>query len=372
MWITKLFKLSQHGVVYRMLFLVAVTWLPLLVLSFFEGNLYANRDVPFLKDVIPYVRCLLVIPLLVAIEALIAPMLANVADYLSTSRLLTDEDIPKYEKHRDTMYRRMNSVSVGIFLLLLAVLLSWLMKADYRDMLEVNKLSSWAIHSHDGKIESSLAGVWFIYISLPVVSFVLYRWVWRFVAWCIFLYRVSRLNLQLQATHSDLCGGLGIIGNANIFFGVLFIAMSMTSSAALANNLLYEGDQATEVKIFIVVYLIISIIVINVPLFAFSGKLFKLKREAFLQYSLLQGQSSEEFHQHWIREKNKKMVDSVHPSALADYSAVYEIVSGMRIVPINPRGIVVMSALILVPFLPLVFTQSSFQEVMISIGSSIL
>lgn len=180
------------------------------------------------------------------------------------------------------------------------------------------------------------------------------------------------MKLQLQATHSDLSGGLGIVGIAQNLFGVLFLAMAMTTSAALANDLLYEGEQLTNVKLFIIIYLLMSVIVINAPLFVFSSRLFKLKRQALMEYSVLQYRSSNEFYQYWIKSKNTKLVDSIHPSALADYSAVYEIVSSIRMAPLNPNGVVVMASIIITPFLLLVFTQSSVKEVMLTIGGSIL
>jgi uncharacterized membrane protein YjjP (DUF1212 family) len=57
---------------------------------------------------------------------------------------------------------------------------------------------------------------------------------------------------------------------------------------------------------------------------------------------------------------------------MADYSAVYEIVSSMRIVPLNPRVIVVLAVVLLLPFLPLVLTEQSIWDVLQTIGGSLL
>ena len=62
----------------------------------------------------------------------------------------------------------------------------------------------------------------------------------------------------------------------------------------------------------------------------------------------------------------------MQPSAMADYSAVYEIVSTMRIVPLNPKAVMVLSVMLLVPFLPLALTEQSIWDVLQMIGDSVL
>ncbi len=62
----------------------------------------------------------------------------------------------------------------------------------------------------------------------------------------------------------------------------------------------------------------------------------------------------------------------MQPSAMADYSAVYEIVSTMRIVPLNPKAILVLAGMLLLPFLPLALTERSIWDVLQTIGGSLL
>lgn len=64
--------------------------------------------------------------------------------------------------------------------------------------------------------------------------------------------------------------------------------------------------------------------------------------------------------------------DSAQPSALADYSAVYETVKNMRMVPIKPRGVVMLAIVILIPFLPLVLTEFSISEFLGRIAGTLL
>ena len=148
--------------------------------------------------------------------------------------------------------------------------------------------------------------------------------------------------------------------------------MAAMISSQLANNLLYEGDVLLDVRQIVLVFIVFSVIVIEAPLLFFTRTLFKLKRKALAEYGALQHQISGDFHHHWITGESKKLVDSLQPSAMADYSAVYEIVSGMRIVPLNPRVIIVLAIILLLPFLPLTLTEQSIWEVLKMIGDSVL
>ena len=188
----------------------------------------------------------------------------------------------------------------------------------------------------------------------------------------MFLYRVSRLKLELYASHTDLAGGLGLLGAGQSLFCILFFIMAALLSSDLAGNLLYEGDELIMVIQVVVVFIIISLALILLPLMSFVKKLFSLKKEALAEYGALQHRTSRDFHDHWIKNKSDDLVDSVQPSAMADYSAVYEIISNMRIVPLDPKKIIVLAVVLLTPFLPLALTQSSIGVVLKMIGGSLL
>jgi hypothetical protein len=61
----------------------------------------------------------------------------------------------------------------------------------------------------EGKWQPSLAGWWMVCVSLPLLQFVLLRWYFRLSIWARFLWRVSRIELLLEPTDPDRCGGWG-------------------------------------------------------------------------------------------------------------------------------------------------------------------
>ena len=373
MRLTNLILSNDDPNLMRILILSGVAWVPLALLTLIDGTFVATDvTIPFIKDVVPYVRSLFVIPLLVMADNIIEPAMARALDYLRVSGVVPDLENERLEAAAQSMSLAMNSKVAQLVLLVLVVSISWLFHTDYVLMWSEHGATSWALHMNDGEVDVSLAGLWFLLVSSPLVSFLLYRWIWRFIIWSVFLYRVSRLKLDLYASHSDMAGGLGIIGQTQLLFGVVFLVMTILISSDLANNLLYEGEKLANIKLGVVGFIAISVIILTAPLLCFSEMLYNLKRKALAEYSRLQQQISGDFHKKWIIDMEKKLVDSMQPSAMADYNVVYEVVSNMRIIPISLASVVILAVVLLLPFLPLALTESSIVELLRDIGRSLL
>ncbi len=373
MKITNLILSNDGHTGVRILVLSGIAWLPLVVLTLIDGTfISADITMPFVEDVIPYVRGLVVIPLLVMADNVIEPMMERVTKYLRVSGVVPDSQQAQLEKAVQSTAYLLNAKWLQAILVVMAVFVSWAMQMDYVEMWTEKGVTSWALRMEDGTVDETLAGTWFLLVSSPMVSFLLYRWIWRFVVWSLMLYRISRMELELFASHTDLAGGLGMVGAGQSLFAIVFLIVAALLSSELASNVLYEGDKLVDVRLVVLVFIALSIVIIAIPLFFFTRKLFNLKRRALAEYGALQHQISRDFHRHWIDDKAARLVDSMQPSAMADYSAVYEIVSSMRVVPLNPRAVIVIAAILMVPFLPLALTEQSIWDVLKMIGESVL
>ncbi|MGB5279587.1 MAG: hypothetical protein WBO73_12670 [Gammaproteobacteria bacterium] len=373
MKITNLILSNDANTATRILILTGIAWLPLAVLTLIDGT-FITTDIamPFVKDVVPFVRMLIVIPLLIVADNVIEPMMLKTLDYLRSSGIVPVAEQENFDKALSKMAYLLNAKWMQMLLVLLAILVSWVLQADYVDMWTERGVTSWALHWEGDKVDETLAGQWFLLVSSPLVSFLLYRWIWRFIVWSMLLFIVSRMKLDLYASHTDLAGGLGIVGYGQSLFVIVFIVMASLISSDLASDILYEGGKLIDTRLIVLVFIIASVIVIAAPLFFFTDKLISLKRKALADYGALQQQISRDFHHHWVDNKAQDLVDSMQPSAMADYSAVYEIASNMRVVPLNPKTIIVLAAVLLVPFLPLALTEKSIWDVLKMIGDSVL
>jgi hypothetical protein len=136
--------------------------------------------------------------------------------------------------------------------------------------------------------------------------------------------------------------------------------------------MLYEEEMLVSVKQVAMVFIVLSIIVIMLPLMFFARQLVDLKHEALVEYSTLQNQISNDFHKHWIKDEADDLVDSMQPSAMADYSAVFENVNNMRMVPFDTKMIVLMAGTLLIPFLPLALIETSVWDIVQKIGGVLI
>lgn len=389
------FRLSRGGIFYRLMLrtrlveedryhewrgiavLVGLTWLPLSILATLAGALSGSDiGLPFFSDPGPYAKYLFALPLLIAADRIIDPLVALVVNHIEVSGVLPEEARPRYRAALTEMTRRRDSVWVEAVFIILALSLSCALILGYGDIGLEEGVSSWAWTVTGQKHRPKPAGWWYLLISGPFLQFLIYRWFWRLVIWFGFLYRVSRIRLALRATHSDLAGGLGILSTGQNAFVVLFVAIAAVLSSELANDILFEGCTLTELRMEIIGFVILCVAVIVGPLFFFLGTLKKAKQRGLQQYEPLGYQLSKTFHAKWIRgvslEQKGELMDTADPSAIADFSAAYDNVSSMRLVALNQRSTILLAAILLAPFLPLALTEFSFTEALKRIGEMLV
>ncbi len=84
----------------------------------------------------------------------------------------------------------------------------------------------------------------------------------------------------------------------------------------------------------------------------------------------------EAFDKKWIKDPNEEkggdLITAVDPSAMADYTAVYETVSSMRLIPLNRQNTIWLVLTLFAPFIPLVLTQFSLKEALQRLGQMFL
>ena len=384
---TPLFKPSTGGLFYTLLLrtgiieegkyhtrrvillFVGITWLPLLVLTALEGSLYnVGAGISYFTDINPHVRFLIAAPVLLLAGQIIDPLVGAVVQHIRTSGILPESSRAQFSRALDNMTRQRDSIWPDIVIIVIAATVSTLARPGYGET-ELEKVSTWLWTSDGESLSISLAGWWYFLLAAPLAQIVLYRWIWRFFLWIGFLYHVSRTRLALLPTHGDLTGGLGILSNGQLAFVVIFLAFGSLLSAGLAHEMLVDGLSKKEANPIIYGIVIAQLIAIVAPLLLFTKQLFNAKRLARRQYGALGYRLSNAFDKKWNQdeasmEQGKDILTAVDPSALADYNAVYETISGMHIFPMKIRTIALMGIILAVPFAPLILIEMPLDEVL--------
>jgi hypothetical protein len=341
--------------------LVLMTWAPLVLLSLFQGGRVA---IPLLHDPVIYSRFLFVVPLLELAQVVIATSLSVQMRHFLESGLVSEPDRPAFESARAAGIRLRGSVVMEVVLVALALTVSVLSRV-------VAKLaiadSTWERMG----TAITAAGWWYILVSLPILVFLLLRWVWIFLLWAAFLFRVSRLDLELTPTHPDRAGGLGFLGWGLASFAVVLLAVSAVLSGSLAGEILFRGSSLGQLKYHVVVFVALSIAFLQAPLLVFSGRLGRCRFQALLDFGTLIGRHDRAFDERWIKARDAgraSLLGSPDVSSLADIGTVYEHVERMQLVPFDRKALGVLIAAALIPMIPLVGTAIPIQEILSKLG----
>jgi hypothetical protein len=273
-----------------------------------------------------------------------------------------------FQAAREKMHEMRDSVWPDIVIIVLAFAITWQFKPGYGDSALQAVATSWMWSTQDGGVQFTPAGWWYLLVSGPMFQVILFRWFWRFMIWDAFLFRVSRLSLALRPTHPDLAGGLGYLGVAQQAFVIVFLAFATVSASTIGHDIISEGQSFQDERLQVVVLVATFIAVIYAPLLFFTRKLFYARRAGLEEYGALAHKLSDAFHRKWIREDAKgvgeDLLASTDPSAMADYTATFDNVRSMRLIPATLRGILIVAGILLIPFLPLVFTEFSIQDLL--------
>src|SRR5512136_504564 len=168
----------------RVLVIPLLAWLPLLVLSALEGQaLGGSAAVPFLLDLEVHVKFLVVMPLLIIAELVVHRRTRFVVKQFLDRNLIAENDLPRFNAAIESAFRLRNSVLAEVLLIafvyFVGVLIIW------RQFTALSTTTWYAIASAEGS-KLSLSGVWYGYVSVPILQFLLMRWYFRIVIWARF------------------------------------------------------------------------------------------------------------------------------------------------------------------------------------------
>jgi hypothetical protein len=205
-----------------------LAWLPLLLLCAFGGSLISGRvAVPFLSDLEVHVRFLLVLPMLIAAEPFVQRGMRPIRQEFEERNLIPKSAMPRFEDAIRSAPRlrraRLPEIVLIAFVYSISVFVVW--RQDVA-------MDSAAWYSGEGS-KLSLAGMWYRYVSLPILQFVLCRWYFRLFLWARFLWQVSRIDLSLNPAHPDRVAGLGFIADKANAFAVLALSLGSLLAAHL-------------------------------------------------------------------------------------------------------------------------------------------
>jgi hypothetical protein len=358
---------DARGLLYLGLAIAAITWLPLFILSAAQGLLTSGTAVPFLASLGTHARLLLTIPLFFVTEIMFSRRAHQAIRSLIESKLIPDSQLPRLNA---ALAQAMTSRDSWLLESVLLAMTVFLIAVGVRTDLPA-EVTTW--RSHDNAL--TLAGRWYIFISLPLFQFLFWRWCAHFLIWCGLLWKISRLDLRLIATHPDLAGGLGPLGVAHVSLSLLNFATNAMLVASYSESILYGGARPESLAVPLASAVVGSTLVVVSPLLFFMPALLALKQRGVLEYSPLAARYVREFEAKWVHSDappDEPLLGSADVQSLADLSNAFNILHNMRGVPISLSQLLIIAGASALPYAPLILFVIPLDELILRSVRTIL
>ena len=143
----------------QILIAVLLLWLPLVLLSLFEGTLSGTKVAqPLISDIVPHVRLLIAIPLLLMADLAIDPVTSSAVHDLGTSGVVPSEEKARFQRALAKMHSARDSVWPDIIIIVFAFGFIWAFKPGYGGSALEAKATLWLWSVHDDVVRYSVAG----------------------------------------------------------------------------------------------------------------------------------------------------------------------------------------------------------------------
>jgi hypothetical protein len=343
----------------RVLVILLIAWMPLLILASLSGG----GRLSFLRDVEVQVRFLIALPILIAAEMVVHSRIRSAVHRFVERRIVMPEDLPRFDRAIESAIRVRNSYVVELMLIILVYTFGlWL----WNSRIPIVSPTWYAMAG--GRWHLTTAGYWYVFVSIPIVQFVLLRWYLRLFLWYRLLWQVSRINLNLIATHPDRCAGLGFLGKSAYAFGPILFAQGAMLAGIVASRVLYRGESLQSFRLQIGGFVAFFVLSILGPLAIFTPRLAIAKRRGLASYGQLAQDYVEGFERKWIDHDpppKEDLLGAADVQSLADLSNGYSVVTSMRPVPFGLDDVTRLAAAAAAPFLPLLLTILSPEELIL-------
>ncbi len=324
--------------------LMALTWLPTAVMALLSGPPYVGLQIDgsnFFADFAAYAQFLVALPLFVLAEAIVGRGTRDAAAEFAESGLVREGDIEKLSTLHSAIERRRKSwwsdvICFGIGCLLSAAVI-------WTELLHP-PAHTWHTYVEDHVRYLSAPGYWEFFVALPLLNYWWLRQIWKIVLWCRYLYGVSRLPLDLVATHPDRTGGIGFISEVQGHFAWVILAYGISNVAATVGyKLALENASLWDPPVWgpIVGFVIVAPLLFLLPLFMFTKQLFRTKRRALKLYRERVMEHARLFEAQLLprsAEEIKTLSGAVDLNVMSQFSKLFESCENMRVVPFDLKS----------------------------------
>jgi hypothetical protein len=159
-------------------------------------------------------------------------------------------------------------------------------------------------------------------------------------------------------------------GYGQYSFAIVVFAAGTIVSAQIGEQIIWQSAELSSYKTPIVGYVGLCVALILGPLFVFSTKLWAAKLKGLREYGVLGQKYTQSFDKKWIQGQvgeAEPLLGTGDIQSLADLGNSYEIITEMKIVPVNRRIALGLLGAAVAPILPLLLFRFSLEDLFLKI-----
>ena len=178
---------------------------------------------------------------------------------------------------------------------------------------------------------------------------------------------IAHMKVRIVASHPDKAGGLGFLGQSLRGFPILALALGTAVAGTLANLVMHEERASTSLTPVVVATMVFILFICAGPLLAFIRPMREAQDDAELTYGALAISVGERFEDRWLSragtlgDEALGVPISPRPPTSSAWSAN---VDDMRPIPIQLKDFLPLLVATVLPFLPIILRQVSFDELL--------
>ncbi|MCE5241473.1 hypothetical protein LLH23_23660 [bacterium] len=340
--------------------LIALAWLPLVVLSLVAGKAYgAVAGATVLSDWGMTGRLLIGMPVLIAVQTSFDRHLAWVDGCFRSAGLLGPDETARFDQAIAATARLAASTAAELVIVVLAFAQSTFLVYEGA----AHSGLQWVFAEGRGVL--SLPGWWAVTVALPLSTLVSLRWLWRLLLWWRFCWRVSRLHLRIMPSHPDGAGGLDFLNISLTVFAFAGAGMLASLAGHFATRILATGAGIADLRLQLLGALLGTLVIFAGPLLLFSPCLARAKLAGISAYGALVCQQGHAFEARWLLPDagNAESLAQNDFSARTDLNSVAQLVYNMRTTVFRTKHLLILVGGAALPFVPVVFLLLPAREI---------
>jgi hypothetical protein len=316
---------------------LAVTWLPLAVLTVAEGAAFAGSvEIPFFRDYVPHGRYLLAVPLLLLMDQVVERRTSRAIAHLRSSGLVAPGDANTLDDALAAIAKAWRSrwVRWTIVAFTYAIAVATFIWGRQLD------LSNWVLRADTGQL--SVAGSWQLFISAPLARLLVLRALWKLAVWVWLLARLSRLRLHIDPLHPDQRCGLRFLGETQVAFVPLVAALGVQLGCVVADAVQFQQMTLSSFKLVGVAFVVLSVLLLLGPLLIFARRGWLAIERAEDAFSIWGSLAARHISAQLVksqREHDMAHLSTSEISSMTDAAALFDRVLATRSLPVDTRQI---------------------------------